>query len=164
MGWQDSFNTENPEDVAPLAQQRGLVIEWDIRGENRFLRTRYYISAFEYFPLLDKNVLYASVADDFMWFDSWPGIGGVTPVDEQPLRLVFGDGTDMTQDEKQQFVDIYDRFGFPVKWAKGEIVVLCNYRFAHGRPIIPMAPTERRILGVILGKTFDRRGASEEAW
>ena len=28
--------------------------------------------AFEYFPRLDRNVLYASVADHGMWFDTWP--------------------------------------------------------------------------------------------
>jgi hypothetical protein len=161
--WQDSFGVEDPDLVEPLAAERGLKVEWEIRGKNRFLKTKYYVSAFEYFPQIDRNVLYSSVADDFMWFDSWPGID-ITPIDDRPLRLTFGDDTDMTQEEKQQFVDVYDKYGFPAKWKTGEVMAMCNYRWAHGRPGFTLQPGEKRKLGVLLGETFDRVGHVDGKW
>lgn len=162
--WQDSFGVEDPEMVEPLAKQRGLEIEWDIREGNRFLKTKYYVSAFEYHPETDKNLLYASVADDFMWFDAWKGIGDTTHVDERPLRLTYGDDTDLTQEDRQEFVDIYDRYGMPLRWSQGDVAIACNYRFAHGRPAIEMYPGEKRVLGVLIGRTFDRVGHVDGKW
>lgn len=161
--WQDSFDVEDPELVEPLATERGLVIEWDVKGENRFLKTKYYISAYEYFAQLDRNLLYSSVADDAMWFDSWPGID-VVPDEERPLKLTFGDDSSMTQQEKQLYVDVYDNYGFELKWQPGDIGVLCNYRFAHGRPGIVLPEGQKRELGVILGETFEREGHRNGKW
>lgn len=45
------------------------------------MKTRFYIDAFEYAPMLDKNVLYASPGDSNIWFDSWPGIANLAPQD-----------------------------------------------------------------------------------
>merc|ERR1712034_200239 len=129
--WQDSFGTESMTDASKIAESRGLQVDWTVRGGNRFMKTRFYVSAFEYFDQLDRNLLYSSVADDFMWFDSWPGIAEIHP-DDRPLRLTFGDDSDMSPEEKEQFVAVYDRFGFPIPWEVGDIAIFCNYRFAHG--------------------------------
>lgn len=161
--WQDSFGTTDMDEVVPIAEERGLKVEWDIRGNNRFCKTKYYVSAFEYFPEMDRNILYSSVADDFMWFDSWPGID-TTPIDDRPLRLTFGDDSDMTQEEKQLFVDVYDKYGFPIRWNPGDVSVMCNYRWAHGRPGFTVQPGEKRELGVFIGDTFDRVGHVEGKW
>jgi len=161
--WQDSFDVEDPDLVEPLAKERGLEIEWDIKGGNRFLKTKYYVSAFEYFEQMDRNLLYSSVADDAMWFDSWPGID-VVPDEERPLKLTFGDDTMMTQQEKQLFVDVYDNYGFELKWKPGDIGVMCNFRYAHGRPGIVVPEGQKRELGVILGRTFERQGHRDGKW
>jgi hypothetical protein len=74
------------------------------------------------------------------------------PYDERPLKLTFGDDTEMTREEKELFVDIYDRFGIPVPWNVGDIAIVCNYRFAHGRPGIRLGDGEERELGVLIGE------------
>jgi hypothetical protein len=158
--WQKSMLTDDPEEAANVAESRGLEIEW---GPNRLLKTRYYISAFEYFPLLDRNLLYSSVADDGMWFDTWPKVMHL-PFDERPLKLTFGDGTEMTHNEKQQFVDVYDQFGIPIDWKVGDIGIICNYRFAHGRPSIHLQSGEERELGVIIGNAYNRVQAIAGKW
>jgi hypothetical protein len=158
--WQKSMLTEDPDEAVSVAQSRGLEAEW---GPDRLLKTRYYVSAFEYFPELDRNVLYSSVADDAMWFDTWPNVMHL-PNHERPLALTFGDDSEMTRDEKQLFVDIYDRFGIPVDWGVGDIVVICNYRFAHGRPGIHLAAGEERELGVLIGEAFARIGHLDDKW
>lgn len=158
--WQKSMLTDDPDVAEQRARERGLETEW---GPNRLLRTRYYISAFEYFPQHDRNVLYSSIADDGMWFDTWPKVMHL-PYDQRPLKLTFGDLTEMAHEEKRLFVDIYDRFGIPIDWNVGDVAIVCNYRFAHGRPGIHLAEGEQRELGVLIGESFSRVGDLDGKW
>ncbi len=158
--WQQSMLTEDPDAAIAEARSRGLEAEW---GDNRLLKTRFYISAFEYFPQLDRNLLYASLADDAMWFDTWPLVQHL-PDDERPLKLTFGDGTEMTSDEKQLFLKIYDDQGIPINWKVGDVALICNYRFAHGRPAVHLKEGEERELGVLIGKSFDRLQDRDDKW
>lgn len=158
--WQKSFGTEDPDEAVRKAEERGLVCEW---GENGLLKTRYYSPAFEYFPELDRNMLYCSLADHGIWFDTWPLVQHL-PYAERPLHLSFGDDTDLTQDELEQFIDVYDRFGTPIDWSVGDVAVICNYRFAHGRPEIRLEDGEARKLGVMLGEQYDRVGQRADKW
>lgn len=158
--WQKSMLTDDPDEALAKARSRGLEAEW---GPNRLLQTRYRISAFEYFAPLDRNLLYSSIADDGMWFDSWPQVMHL-PFEERPLALTFGNDEPMSRAEKKLFVDIYDRFGMPLDWSVGDILVVCNYRFAHGRPGIFLEPGEQRELGVLIGETFERVGDLPDKW
>ena len=158
--WQQSMLTDDPDEAVRKAQERGLETEW---GPNRLLKTRYYISAFEYAPMLDRNVLYSSVADDGMWFDTWPKVQHL-PYAERPLKMTFGDLSEMSREEKQQFVSIYDDFGIPIPWSVGDIAIVCNYRFAHGRPSIHLQEGEERELGVLIGAQYDRVETLEGKW
>ena len=158
--WQKSFATEDPSVAEAKARERGLETEW---GPNRSLVTRYYASAFEYYPPLDRNLLFASIADHSMWFDAWPRVAHL-PHDQRPLKLTYGDGSELSLDDCEQWVDVYDRFGIPIDWRVGEVVVFCNYRFAHGRPAINLQPGEQRELGVLLGETFERVGDLPGKW
>ena len=98
-----------------------------------------------------------------MWFDTWPLVQHL-PYDERPLALTFGDGTELTRDELERYVAAYDHYGTPIDWRVGDIAVVCNYRFAHGRPEIALEPGERRELGVVLGEEFDRVGTLPGKW
>lgn len=158
--WQKSMLTNDPDEAVAMAESRGLEVEW---GPNRLLKTRNYISAFEYFPPLDRNLLYSSVADDGMWFDTWPKVMHL-PYEERPLKLTFGDLSEMTREEKQLFVDVYDRFGIPIEWNVGDIAIVCNYRFAHGRPGIHLQGKEQRELGVLIGEPYERIGDLPDKW
>lgn len=167
--WQRSFGVETQEEVEVLANSRGLIVEW---GENRYCKTRYYTDAYEYFPEHDVNHFYASVADDAMWFDSWPGVKDLPTMpsyeeatqNERPLKITYGDDTEFTREELQEFVDVYDRNGIPLKWSTGDVAVMCNYRWSHGRPAYSLAEGEERTLGVALGPMFDRVGQKAGKW
>ena len=158
--WQQSMMTEDPDEAIAEARKRGLDAEW---GHNGLLKTRYTVSAFEYFPQLDKNLLYSSMADDSAWFDTWPLVQHL-PVGERPLKMTFGDGSEMTYDEKQQFLDVYDDYGIPIEWEVGDVALICNYRFAHGRPAVHVKEGEERELGVLIGDAFDRLQTFNDKW
>ena len=80
---------------------------------------------------------------------------------QRPLKLTYGDGTEFTRDELAEFLEVYDLFGYPIKWAPGDIAVICNWRWAHGRPKIELNEGEVRELGVVLGPTFKRVGQKD---
>ena len=113
--------------------------------------------------MLARNLLYSSIADDYMWFDSWMGVMDL-PHWERPLKLNFGDDEVMTREEKQQFVDVFDAHGIPIYWRQGDISVICNFRTAHGRPGFKLENGEKRELGVVLGETFARVGDLPDKW
>ncbi|MDX2378489.1 MAG: TauD/TfdA family dioxygenase [Acidimicrobiia bacterium] len=158
--WQQSFGTEDPDEAVQRANERGLVSDW---GPDRLLRTHYRSSAFEYYPGLDRNLLFSSIADHGMWFDTWPLVQHL-PYDQRPLGLTFGDGTEFTRHELEQYVAVYDAHGTPIDWSVGDVAIVCNYRFAHGRPEIRLEPGQDRELGVMLGEQFDRVGALDDKW
>lgn len=163
--WQKSMGTEDPETAEKVAEERGLKVEWDLSHPRygRYMKTKFYCDVYEWCPQLDKNLLFASVADHWMWFDTWPGVK-LLPNDERPLKITYGDDSEMTAEELEQFVDIYDKFGIPINWKVGDIAVMCNYRWAHGRPIYHLEEGESRELGVVLGGVFDRIGQKEGKW
>ena len=158
--WQQSFGTDDPAVAEAKAVERGLIVEW---GPHRKMLTRFYNPAFEYFPRLDRNLLYASLADHGIWFDTWPLVQHL-PFEERPLHMTFGDDTDFTHSELEQFIKVYDDYGTKVDWRQGDVAVICNYRFAHGRPEIDLEDGESRKLGVLLGEQFDRIGQLPDKW
>ena len=158
--WQQSLGTEDADQAMVLATAKGLLATW---GRNGSMVTRYYADAFEYHPGTQRNLLFSSIADSAMWFDTWPLIMHL-PHTKRPLHMTYGDDTPFSSEDFRQFVDVYDRFGIQISWSPGDIVIFCNYRFAHGRPGIHLDGNESRILGVLLGSSFKREGQRPDAW
>lgn len=172
--WQRSFGTESPEEAETQARAKGLEVEWHYsESGGRYMKTKYYISAFEYYAPLDRNLLYSSVADDAMWFDTWPGVCDLpvmesfetaTP-EQRPLLMTYGDDTPFTADELALYTDVYDRGGFPIHWnSVGDVMVVCKLRYAHGRPSFELGEGQHRDLGVVLGAMFTRVGQVPGKW
>jgi hypothetical protein len=158
--WQKSFDTDDPELAASSARDQRLAVDW---GPDRLLKTRFYCSAFEYFAPLERNVLYSSLADHGMWFDTWPLVQHL-PYEQRPLHMTFGDDSEISPEEIRQWIDLYDEFGMPINWRAGDVGVICNYRWAHGRPGIRLRDGEQRKLGVVLGDQYDRVGVRPDGW
>ena len=158
--WQKSFSTDDRDVAEQQAIEQGLTVEWDSDGT---MKTRYYGEAFEYFDGLDRNVLYSSLADHGMWFDTWPLVQHLR-YEDRPLHMTYGDDSEISREEIQQWIDLYDRFGMPLNWQRGDVGVICNYRWAHGRPGIHLAEGEERKLGVVLGDQYERVGVLPDKW
>jgi len=167
--WQTSFMTNDKKEAEKRANEKGLLVEW---GEDDYMKTKCYISGFEYYPEGGRNVLYSAIADHGAWFDKWPEVAwkpymkdyATCTEAERPLAMTFGDDSEFTREELQTFVDVYDNHGIPIKWEKGDIAGICNYRFAHGRPGFSVQEGEERELGVILGQMYRRKGQRDDKW
>lgn len=162
--WQKSWMTDDPDEAEAAANKQGLQVEWlHDEVEGRIMKTKYYKSAFEYIPSLDRNIMVTSIADDGEWFDNWPGICEI-PQEERPLEMLFGDDEPISLEEKQQWTDAYDYYGIPIPWQAGDVAVFDNMKFAHGRPSVQLVPGEKRELGVMLGPFFERQETVEGKW
>lgn len=165
--WQQSFGVDTTDEAEAKAHECGLTTEWvtdPLKEESkRYLRTKLVTDAFEYCPDIDRNVLFSSIADHGMWFDTWQGMSNI-PLEKRPLSMTFGDGTPFTLDELRQWVHAYDKAGIRVRWQVGDVLAFCNYRYAHGRPAFDLQKWEEREIGVILGEKFQRVGALPNAW
>jgi len=162
--WQQSWMSDDPAEAQKAAEAQGLTVEWEEDPKNgRIMKTKYYKSAFEYVPSLDRNLMVTSIADDGEWFDNWPGIMDV-PQEERPLEMFFGDDEPFTFEEKQLWTDAYDKFGVPLPWKEGDVAVFDNMLFAHGRPGINLLPGEKRELGVVLGKFYELQEHRDDKW
>jgi len=167
--WQTSFMTDDKAEAQKRAEAKGLVVEW---GEDDYMKTKFTVSGFEYFPPLDRNLFYCAIADHGNWFDTWPGMDNLpymstfegTTALERPLAMTFGDGEEMTREDFETFVKVYEDNGIPIHWNKGDIAVICNYRFAHGRLGFNLEEGEKRELGVILGEMFPRAQCKDGKW
>lgn len=103
------------------------------------MRTKIYMSAFEYCQELGRNLLYASLADHNTWFDNWPGLSDFDPA-HRPFQMTFGDDTVFSPEEMRQLIDVYDECGIRVPWNVGDISIVCNFRWLHGRPEFELEP------------------------
>jgi hypothetical protein len=60
--WQKSWMTDDPEKAQQVAEEQGLIVHWiESPTEGLMMETRYYKSAFEYVPCLDRNILMTSI-------------------------------------------------------------------------------------------------------
>ena len=110
--WQNSMMTDDPEVAEARAKEKGLVVDWDLDNPRwgRYMKTRFYVDAYEYCPFTDRNLLFSSIADHSAWFDTWPGLMDIPP-EERPLKITYGDDTEFTKEELKTYCDAYDRFG-----------------------------------------------------
>ena len=128
--WQKSFETDDCRVAERRARDRrsGGRLGPEPAAEDPLL-----LPAFEYVPKLDRNVLYCSVADHGMWFDTWPLVQHL-PYDERPL------GHDLRRRQRHlpRRAPAVRRRVRPVRHpdrlAGRRRRVVDNYRFAHGRP------------------------------
>ena len=162
--WQTSFETECPREAEKVANSQGLEVEWvDSPIFGRYMLTKFYMSAFEFCPYTQKNLLYAGIGNSADWFDAWPVLMDLVP-EERPMQLWFGDDTPLVPEERKQLMDVHDNHGIPIDWQEGDVAMICNRRFAHGRPAINILPGENRKIGVKLGKGFTRQGDTQQGW
>jgi hypothetical protein len=130
----------------------------------RWLKSRFYQNPFEFNPHPDDqtNHIFASLGEHSCSFDFWPGINRLNQQDRQ-LSYVFGDGEELTEAECLQISKAYTKYGIEIPWKTGDVGIMCNFRFAHGRPPYSLNPGEKRELGVILGPFHTRAGPRPDA-
>lgn len=152
--WQDTFYTEDRDNVEEAVKENGWDYEWLPNGT---LKTSYVVDAYEYHEKLDRSLYFAGLASHATFFDQWPPYNTL-PDDERPLNMTLGDGTPFTHQEIEQLYGAYNTASLPLDWKHADLAILDNLRWTHARPAFSLKTGEERIMGVTMGMMKQRVG------
>jgi alpha-ketoglutarate-dependent taurine dioxygenase len=153
--WQDTFKTEQREDVERYIATTDWQHEWLADGT---LRTAYVVDAYEWHEGLQQNLYFSGMVSHASFFDQWPGFNSLDDTD-RPFTMTYGDGQAFSNEELQILFDVYNQRSFPARWQHFDLAVLDNLRWTHARPAFQLQEHEQRIMGVAMGMIKQRVGA-----
>jgi alpha-ketoglutarate-dependent taurine dioxygenase len=133
LPWSEVFQTNDRQQVEAFCESNRISFEWT--GDNG-LRTRQITPATEVHPVTGEKV----------WFNQAhlfhiSGLAGEVARDmlslyrmeDLPRNVYFGDGTPIEVDDLNRIRAAYDELKFHFDWQRGDIVLLDNMLYAHGR-------------------------------
>lgn len=130
--WQKAFQTEDRADVQEVADRNGMRIEW-LDGDA--LVTTHYAQGTVKGE--DGRPLYFSQAHLFHETAIDPAareqIIQVFGRERLPRQAFYGDGSPISDADVQAVRDAFDSALTGMKWKAGDVLILDNMRYAHGR-------------------------------
>ena len=158
--WQNCFETTDQNDAEDKARACGLSSRWT--SDPRHPESdRYMLTQFVATPDEEEGAckyLFATLADSEEWFRSWPLLGEWKD-SELPLHMTYGDGAPIKSEEREKWWRAVHANCMRVDWKKGDLLVLCNLRWAHGRPEAISSSLGRKI-NVTFGSRLRRSAHS----
>ncbi|MEU6970537.1 TauD/TfdA family dioxygenase [Kitasatospora aureofaciens] len=133
LSWQEAFQSEDRDEVDAYCRDHGMQTEW--LGGDR-LRTRHVVQATTVSRTTGRKVWFNQA--HLFHVSSLPG--GVEKVlresfaeDELPRNALYGDGSPLDPADLAGIRAAYaaEEIAFP--WQSGDIVIIDNEQFAHGR-------------------------------
>jgi hypothetical protein len=154
--WQNCFGATSEEEALKVALECGLSAWWTV--DPRVPESGSYMqTAFVASPVEERNgerYLFATLADSEEWFRSWPSLGSWKK-EELPLRMTYGSGGDISSDDRDAWWRAVHARSLRIDWKRGDLLVLCNLRWAHGRPVA-LSGSVGRQLAVTFGTKMRR--------
>ncbi|MHB9860452.1 TauD/TfdA family dioxygenase [Streptomyces sp. YIM S03343] len=133
LSWQEVFQTEDRAQVDAYCERHGIRAEW-LGGER--LRTRHVVQA----------TVEARATGETVWFNqanlfhvsSLPehverGLRESFAEDELPRNALYGDGTPLDPEDLAQIRAAYAAEEIALPWQAGDIMIVDNEQFSHGR-------------------------------
>lgn len=133
LSWQEAFQTENPDEVDAYCKEHGIQTQW-LGGEK--LRTRHVVQATVESPKTGRKCWFNQA--HLFHVSSLPEevqseLRESFSEDELPRTAMLGDGTALDPADLAAIRAAYaaEEIAFP--WQAGDIVIVDNVQFAHGR-------------------------------
>lgn len=146
LSWQDVFQTTNKLEVENFCRELGIEFEW--MGSNK-LRTRQVCQAVAKHPYTGEMVWFNQA--HLFHFSSFQAkvreaLLSFYQEDELPRNAYYGDGSPIESSVLDEIREIYQQEMVPVLWQKGDILMLDNMLFAHGR--MPFIGRRKIVVGM----------------
>jgi len=133
LPWQNVFQTEDRDEVEAFCRKTGIEFEWF--GDDH-LRTRQVCPSVAKHPRRGEPVWFnqahlfhvSALAEELR-----KALLASFSEEELPRNAFFGDGSPIPVDMLDAVRAVYDRESLAFPWEKGDVLVLDNMLFAHGR-------------------------------
>lgn len=133
LSWKEVFQTESKEDVQKYCQQNQIDYEWIAEGH---LRTKQICQASITHPITKEtlwfnqaHLFHESANDD----ETRQYLLANYEPDELPRNTFFGDGAGISSEKLEAIRDAYREAEIVFPWRKGDLLILDNLRYSHGR-------------------------------
>jgi alpha-ketoglutarate-dependent taurine dioxygenase len=129
LDWKTIYQTDNRESVNRYLEENQIEYEW-IHEDH--LRVRWTLPAIQKHPITGEE----------MWFNHMyfglkshydPLILDYFDEEDLPFATYYGDGSEIEDTVVQEFKDFYRDNSIVFKWEKGDLLLLDNMMFSHGR-------------------------------
>lgn len=129
LGWRDIYQTDVKQVAEKYLSEHNIKFSW---VTNEHLRTEWILPAFRKHPETGREVWF-----NHMYFGHKSHYDPVVLefIDEAslPFLTCYGDGTEIETDVIQAFKNAYAACKIEFPWKKGEVLLLDNMLFSHGR-------------------------------
>jgi alpha-ketoglutarate-dependent taurine dioxygenase len=152
--WQAEFGVDSTDD---LKQLLGRFPEVEFRLESENLDIRYKTDAFK--TTVSGKQAFANAMLAHLPFVNHPNHQDSKVYSKADNQVFFGDGQKIGDQVINQLIDIHDDILLAHRWQTGDLLLIDNTRFMHGRRMTA-APCERVLISRFgsrnKGKSFDR--------
>lgn len=133
LSWQEVFQTESRSEVETFCAQAGIGFSW---REGERLRTWQVCQASATHPLTGEKVWFNQA--HLFHVSSLPEDQGAMLLaacgrDNLPRHACYGDGGEIEDSALEEIRGCYERHAVRFPWQSGDLLVLDNMLFAHGR-------------------------------
>ena len=132
IAWQHAFQTQDRADFERIAESSGMTLEWlsdDALATSHTAQGA--IAAEDGRPLFfnQAHMFHASLLDPELRqaIEARYGPGRL------PRHATFGDGSPIPRSDITAIADAFERHRSEMRWRRGDVLILDNLRFAHGR-------------------------------
>jgi alpha-ketoglutarate-dependent taurine dioxygenase len=146
LPWSTVFKTHDRAEVERYCQQNGITTEW--QGEDR-LRIQYRRHGVGHHPVTGDKVWFNHVAlFHSSVIDEEARVGLLEELGEEglPFNAFYGDGTPIGEAEVEEIYRVYEEEMVPVRWQRGDVLMIDNMLAAHGRE--PYTGERRVVVGM----------------
>ncbi|HSR70508.1 MAG TPA: TauD/TfdA family dioxygenase [Acidobacteriota bacterium] len=147
LSWQEAFQTDDKQQVESYCRSSSIEFEW-FDGGNCLHTRQVRPAAITYLPGGER--LWFNQAHLFHVSSLEAGLreslSALFPAERLPRHAFYGDGSEIDEEELEAIRQVYRRTRLPVDWRKGDLLLLDNLFYAHGR--MPFQGSRRVIVAM----------------
>lgn len=158
--WQQAFYASTRREVETTLNSRGQEFSWK---QDRSLVVRWKRPAFARHPSTGEEFMFhAILSGHTSWYDEWPPWSELE-ASARPWHSRWGDGTEFSEVELSALRNAYAAASAATAfdWQAGDLLILDNIRFVHGRTAFD-GDEQSREIGVMMGGLIEV-GTGEDA-
>lgn len=148
LSWQEVFQTEEKKEVDKYCEDNNIEHKW-LNNKNCVLKTKQICQAIHKHPVTNEIVWFnqahlfhiSSLAKENIEF-----LLSEVGKDNLPRNAYYGNGEEIEEQALEHVRECYDKEKIKFRWQEGDLMVLDNILFAHGRE--PFAGPRKIVVGM----------------